>query len=121
MTDMKSTISKLVERVDNFSKISYELFKLETIGKSADVMSSLISRLVIIIVVALLILIFNIGIALWLGELLGKSYYCFFAIAGVYLIVSFLLHLFQHQWIKRPISDAIIIQMLKEKQHEKAN
>ena len=31
----------------------------------------------------------NVGLSLWIGELLGKAYYGFFAVAGFYLFDQF--------------------------------
>jgi len=108
-------VESLFDKAENYSKTTIELFKLNAIDKSADVVSSLISRLAILIVVAMFILIFNIGIALWLGELLGKFYYGFFIVGGFYALLAVLLQTFRHEWIKYPISNTIISQMLKQK------
>lgn len=115
MDSNATPIGKLVEKAEEFSKTTIELFKLNAIDKSADVVSSLVSRLVILMVVALLIITISIGIALWVGEVLGKSYYGFFVVGGMYTILALLLHSFRHQWIKKPVNNSIISQILKEK------
>jgi ABC-type transport system involved in cytochrome bd biosynthesis fused ATPase/permease subunit len=58
-------------------------------------------------------LVLNIGIALWLGELLGKNYYGFFIVAVFYLLSAIVLHFFLHNWIKKPVSNLIITQALQ--------
>jgi hypothetical protein len=73
----------------------------------------LVPRLSVIIMISLFALVLNIGIALLLGELLGKSYYGFFIVAGFYLVAGIILHFFLHKWIKKPISDLIIKQALQ--------
>ena len=114
--DSKAThMEMLFEKAQEYGKTTIELFKLNAVDKSADVVSSLVSRLAILMVVALLIIILSIGLALWTGELLGKSYYGFFLIGGLYLILTILLNIFRHQWLKKPVSNSIIGQMLKEK------
>ncbi|MBK5286810.1 MAG: hypothetical protein JJE25_15575 [Bacteroidia bacterium] len=110
-----SLVETLFNKAGSYSKTTIELFKLNAIDKSADVVASLLSRLAILMVVALFILIVNIGIALWLGELLGKSYFGFFIVGGFYALLAILLHAFRHEWIKYPISNTIISQMLKQK------
>jgi len=67
----------------------------------------------VVVVATLFVLVFNIGIALWLGELLGKSYYGFFIVAAFYLIAAIVLHFFLLRWIKKPMSDLIISQALQ--------
>ena len=115
MTDNATPIATLIERAEDYSKTTFELFKMQTIDKSADVVSSLVSRLAILMAVVLSILTINIGISLWLGILLGSAYYGFFVIGVFYAFIAVLLLIFGQQWIKTPVSNSIIIQMLKEK------
>lgn len=115
MNENATPLEILFEKAEEYSKTTIELFKLNAIDKSAEVVSSLAVRLVIFIVVALFTLIINIGIALWLGELLGKTYFGFFVIGGCYALVIILLYTFRHKLIKYPVSNSIISQMLKQK------
>lgn len=115
MTDNGVPLAELLERAKNYSTSTIELLKLNAIDKSADVVSSLVSRLAIIITVALSLLIVNIGIALWVGKLLGDSFYGFFVIGGFYAILAVLLHVFRDQWVKNPLSNFLVKEMLKEK------
>ena len=115
MTNNATPLETLLNRAEDYSKSTIELFKLNTIDKSADIVSSLVSRLTILITVALSVLIINIGFALWIGKILGDSFYGFFIIGGLYALSAALLYIFRHQWIKFPVSNAIIRQMLKQK------
>ena len=45
-------------------------------------------------------------------------FYGFFVIGGFYAFIAILLHFNRHYWIKTPISNSIIKQMLKQKKHE---
>jgi hypothetical protein len=51
---------------------------------------------------------------LWLGELLGETYYGFFSIALLYLVIALLLYIFKNEWIKKPISNFVIDQLVKK-------
>ena len=106
-------IETLYERAESYGKTTYELTKLKSLETTTVVVTSLVSRLSVIIMISLFALILNIGIALWLGELLGKSYYGFFIVAGFYLLAGVVLHFFLLKWIKKPISDLIIKQALQ--------
>lgn len=108
-----SVIEKLFERAEAFTKTTYELSKLKSLETSTRVATSLISRLSVILMISLFALVLNIGIALLLGEMLGKYYYGFFIVAAFYLVAGVVLHLFLHQWIKKPLSDLIITQALQ--------
>ena len=115
MEDNATPVATLLERAEDYSNSTIELFKLNAIDKSADVVSSLVSRLAIFITVAMSLLIVSIGVALWVGKLLGDSFYGFFVIGGFYIILAILLHIFRHSLIKYPVSNSIIKQMLKQK------
>lgn len=102
----------LFARAEEFGKSSLELIKLKTLDKTADVVSTLISRGAAILILSMFTIIVNVGIALWLGDLLGKSYYGFFCVAGFYGLIGIILYFFTHTWMKKSISESIITQVL---------
>lgn len=114
MNNMATPIETLFERAEDYSKTSLQLLKLSAIDRSADVFSSLAVKFAIFMVAVLFSLVINIGVAMWLGELLGKQYYGFFVVAIFYLVVIGLLFIFRHEWIKTPVSNSIITQMTKQ-------
>lgn len=115
MDNKATTIEMLFEKAEDYTRTTVELAKLNAIDKSADVLSSLFSRITILIVVAVFALMFNIGLSLWIGELLGKTYYGYFAVAGAYLILAILMNNFKDQWLKMPVSNLIISKLLKNR------
>jgi hypothetical protein len=108
-----SLIESLFERAEDYGKTTYELSKLKLLETTVNVVNSLVPRLSVIIMISLFALVLNIGIALLLGEMLGKSYYGFFIVAGFYLVAAIMLHFFLQKWIKKPISEFIIKQALQ--------
>jgi len=108
-----SIIESLFERVENYSITTLELSKLRVLETTALLVTLLVSKLSVIFSVVLFVLVLNIGIALWLGDLLGKVYYGFFIVAAFYLLVSIVFYLFLYKWIKKPVSDMIIVQALQ--------
>ena len=106
-------IESLIERAEVYGKTTYELSKLKLLETTINVVTSLVPRLSVIIMISLFALVLNIGIALFLGELIGKSYYGFFIVAGFYLLAAIVLHFFLHKWTKKPISEFIIKQALQ--------
>jgi len=108
-----SLIESLFERIGIYSKTTYELSKLKVVEKSTLAVTSLLSRFTVIIMVSFFLFVLNIGLALLIGELLGKSYYGFFVVAAFYLVTGIVFHFFLHKWIKKPVSDLIITQSLQ--------
>ena len=105
-------IEPLLEKAETYAKTSYELIKLKAIDKTADITSTLVSRGAVVLVLSMFIVIINIGVALWLGDILGKTYYGFFCIAGFYAIIGGILYYFMHNTIKKRVSNSLISQML---------
>jgi len=113
MEEQSGLIESLIEKGEQYGKTTLELLKLKTLDKSADVVSNLVSWLIVLIFAVLFFLILNIGVALWLGELLGKSYYGYFVVSGFYALLAILFGIFRKQWIKNPVNNSIITQVLE--------
>lgn len=108
----KSIFEPLFERAQAYGKTSYELYKLKAVEKASGIASTFISRAIAFFIFSLFIFMASIGVALWLGVILGKSYYGFLCVAGFYGIVACILYFFLHNWVKKCINNSIISQML---------
>ncbi|MCY7408911.1 MAG: hypothetical protein LH473_01435 [Chitinophagales bacterium] len=115
MEEKPTQLETLFEKAEVLAKTTVELYKLKAIDKSADVVASLAASVAIIISISLIGIMLNIGLALWIGELLGKSYFGFFIVAAFYSVVALILFFFKQRLIKTPINNSIITQFLKEK------
>lgn len=111
-TKVTDTIGSLFEKTSDYLETRINLYKLKAVDKTSDVLSTIISRLIIVLVFIMFIFVLNIGIALLLGEWLGKSYYGFFVLAGFYLIAGTVIMLMRKKWIKAPMMDKIIQKFL---------
>ncbi|WP_396183449.1 hypothetical protein [Flavobacterium sp.] len=101
-------IESLFEKAEDYSKTSIELLKLNAIDKTADMVSSIITRLTLFAVTTLFIFVITIGVALWVGELLGKTYLGFFVMGGIHVTIALLIYTFRREWIEKPIRQFII-------------
>lgn len=113
MEEKGAVILKLVEKTQKYRSTGIDLVKLNAIDKSSEVLSEGVATLVILTFSSLFFIILNIGIAMWLGEILGKTYYGFFAVAAFYALVSALLYAFRNRWMSKPLRNAIITKALK--------
>jgi hypothetical protein len=107
-------VESLAKKASEYAETRLQLLKLRATDKSADIVSGLASRLILVIFLSIFIIILNIGIALWLGDLLGKNYYGFFVLAGFYGLCGLIFSLFKEKWVRKPISDNIIKKMTKD-------
>ena len=114
MEDNIHTIESLLGQAIQYGKTSIELIKLQAVDKTSDSVSSLVPSSVIVITLGCILFFVNVGAAFWLGEVLGKIYFGFFAVAGFYVIVAFILRVFLYKWIKRIFYDYMIKQLLKK-------
>jgi len=113
MEDNTNLLDSLLERATEYSKTSFELVKLKALDKTSDVVSSFIPHFVVFVLIASFMLFLNLGLALWLGEILGEIFYGFFVVAGFYVITGIVIHFFMHKWFKRLIADYFIKRALK--------
>ena len=112
MRNDKYILEPLFEKAESYAKTSYELYKLKTINKSLRIISSFVSGGITLILFYIFIFILSIGVALWLGELLGKLYYGFFCVAAFYGLVTGIVYLFMQKFIKKRVSNSIISHLL---------
>lgn len=111
-------IELLYDKVKEYTETSIELYKLNAIEVTADVVSSLASRIALALVFSLFTLFVNIAISLWIGNLLGAYYLGFLIVSGFYLIISILIYFFCEKLIETPITNLVIAKLLKPRRHE---
>lgn len=116
--EKKELIEDLFEKVEEYAKTNVELIKLKATDKVADIVGSLVAKIAIVILAFFFILMINIAIAFWIGNAMGKTHYGFFVVAGFYALITIVLFIFQDKFIKSPINNSIIEQVLKVKSHE---
>lgn len=113
MEENPNMIESLFERAADYGKTSFELAKLKALDKITDFVSSLIPHSVVIVLISLFILFLSLGLAFWLGDILGKMYYGFLAVAGLYGFAGVIIHFFMHKWLKKVAGNYFIKQVLK--------
>ena len=113
MEEKSNLIESLIEKATDYGKTSYELVKLKAVDKTSDVVSTVIPYSFVFVMIASFMLFFNLGVAFWLGEILGKIFYGFFIVAAFYLLMVAVIYFFMHKWLKKIISNFIIKQLLK--------
>lgn len=113
-TSATENIKTLYESAVVYAKTKLDLLKLKTVDKTSSLISSVIAGVAIAFVLIMFFLILNIGIGLLLGELFGKSYYGFFALAGFYLIIGIIFMSLKEKLFKTPVANMMIKKFLKK-------
>lgn len=106
-------LEKLLESATDYGKTSIELVKLKALDKLTDIVSSIIPLSVFILLISAFLLFLNLGIAMWLGEMMGKMFYGFFIVAAFYIITGLIFHFLLNKWIKKLIGNYVVKRMLK--------
>jgi hypothetical protein len=106
-------IEPLFERIEEYGKTSYVLFKLKALEKATGLVSSVVSRGTVLLTFSFAVIVLSIAAALCLGDYFGKTYYGFLCIGGFYLVLGIILHFFMRQWIKKTVMNSILSKMLQ--------
>lgn len=113
MEDNAKLIESLLEKAADYGKASYELVKLKALDKTSDVVSSFIPHSIVFVIITSFLLFLNLGIAFWLGEILGGIFLGFFVVAAFYAVAGIVMHFFMHEWLKKVVCNYFIKQVLK--------
>jgi len=96
-------IESLFGQSTEYAINNYELYKLKLVDKTSNVASSVATGIALFVVFFIFFVVFNIGIALLIGDLVGKSYLGFLILAVIYAIVGFVIFKGRKKFFKTPI------------------
>ena len=113
MENQSTPVESLIDRVKSYVETRIDLLRLKAIDKSSSFLSLLISMIVVILVGFISIMMLSVGIALLLGDWLGKSYYGFFIVAVIYFITGLVLYSSREKWLKAPIANYMIKKLME--------
>lgn len=98
----------MLNETRNYVETRIDLVQYKTIDKTSQIAGSLISSVILVMVGFLALLTLGFGLALLIGERLGKSYFGFFIVGAFILVLFLLLYGFRRQWMKIPMTDHFI-------------
>lgn len=114
---MKDTISEnialLVDEAESYIEAKAELYKLKAADRITEISTTIIVKLLFVLIGLIVIVAVNIGIALLIGKWMGQSYYGFFIIAGFYLLLGIIMYFVKDKFIKKPLYTLVIKKILK--------
>ncbi len=111
MEDQATLMESLFEKGEIYAKTNVELVRLKSIGKTADMFSSLAGGFIILVFLLIVLTMVNIGAAMWIGSVFGTIYYGFFIVACFYLLITLFILAFRNSLIKLPVCNSIIHQL----------
>jgi hypothetical protein len=114
---MESTIDQLenlVNKAGDLVETKVELWKLKAAGKVAEAVTSVISKIAMVVLMGVALIILSLGVAYWIGSELHNIYYGFFIVGGFYVLAGLLILAFRNVLIKKPLSNIIIDRLIKD-------
>jgi hypothetical protein len=116
MAEKESLLNALLENAEEFGKTSYELLKLKTLDRLTDMVSYILSRMLIFVVIFMFLFMASMALGFWLGSLLGHNFYGFIIIAGVYAVIGIVLFVFAQNWLSTMIGNSLLKKHMSEKE-----
>jgi len=113
MEEFSKDMELLVDKTTLYVKTSYNLFRLKTILKFSEIVTSIIVISLSGILLIAFMVFFSFALSQYIGDLLGEIYYGYLVVSGFYLVILMLLKIFFYRIIKRKIQNNIIKKMLK--------
>ena len=110
---ISENITMLVDDAGRYIEAKTELWKLKAADKTTEIATTIIAKLLFILIGIIVLIALNTGIALLIGKWLGEAYYGFFIVAGFYLLLGIVLYAARDGLIKKPFYTAIINKILK--------
>ena len=111
--ERKELIEDLFEKTEGYVKTTIELIKLKAVDRISETVSSVVAYVAVAIFGFFSLVLFNIAMALWIGDALGNNLYGFLIVAGFYGLLTFVVYATRKSIIKKPVSNSIISQFLK--------
>ncbi|MDD4150322.1 MAG: hypothetical protein PHE33_09855 [Bacteroidales bacterium] len=113
MEENPKQFETLVDRAKDYGQTSLILVTLKALYKSSEVLSSTISNSIGPAIICFAVLFANLGLAFWLGEILGSLNAGFFIVAAFYLVLALFIHIFLRKWMRKCFRNLIIKNVLK--------
>ncbi len=104
-------VDPLLERAEAYSKTTFALVKLRAMDKVSDLVSMTILHLLLITIGGIFMFGISVGLALWIGALLGKVYLGFMLLASCYAVLGLVLF-FSFTSIKARIQNTVLTTLI---------
>jgi hypothetical protein len=113
MEDTSTMLESLIEKATQYGQTSFNLAKLKALDKTSDVVSTILPHLVVFGFSMIFLLFLNLGLAFWLGAILGNTSFGFFAVGAFYGFTAISIRLFLFKVLKKWVGNNFINQVLK--------
>jgi uncharacterized membrane protein len=113
MDKQPHVVESLIGNSTEYVETRLNLFKLKLVDKTSDIASSVVSILPLLLIFVLVFILLNIGLALLIGDLVGRASWGFLILTAVYLIAGLVLYKSREKIFKVPFANLLIRKFLK--------
>jgi len=112
---LNEKLEALTDSLKEYVDTNYELIKLEVIDHSSDIISGLISTLVVGVMLVLFLLFGSLYLAFFLSDLLEINYVGFGIVGGFYLLVAIIIHFNKEKLIESRVCNNFVRRKMAKK------
>jgi hypothetical protein len=112
MESKPTNVEELFYKLKDYGDTRLNLFKLKGINKVSGFFSTLIVSVILVVLLFVVLICFSIGLALLIGSWLGHSYWGFFIIGAIYIIIGLVLFSGRNKFLKEPVSNKLIKELM---------
>jgi hypothetical protein len=113
MDTPKEHLASLFANAGDYLKNKTQLWKLKMVDKTSAIVATIVETVAIFFIAIIFFFLINIALALLIGYWLGHSFYGFFVMAALYVIVGFIIHKSREKLFRTPIINSIIQKFVK--------
>ena len=110
----QSKIQQIYQHVEQYVATTAELYKLKAFQKVAKVATSVITSVLMAFFGILFLLFVSIGLAVYLGEVMGRMHYGFMIVAGIYLLLAIIIYALSSKVLKDKFNTMIVRKIFKD-------
>ena len=112
MEGKPTNVEELFQKLKEYADVRLNLFKLKSISKASGFMSSVVTTVILVILFSAVLLCITIGASLLIGAWVGKAYWGFFIVGGIYLIIGLVIYSKRDKLIKTKVSNKLIKELI---------
>ena len=120
-TSIRSAVDNLRDAAFEFVETRIDIIKLQAAEKISSLFAIITTYVILSLLFTFFLLFGSMAAAFALSAWLGKAYAGFLIVGGFYLVISCWIFAKRETFLRKPILDAIVRQLFKEKQEPTTN
>jgi hypothetical protein len=112
METKPTSVEELFYKLKDYADTRLDLLKLKSINKASGFLSMLIVSVILLVLLSLVLVCITIGLALLIGMWLGSTYWGFFIMGILYIIIGLVLYSGRNKLLKTPVANKMIKELI---------